>query len=220
MVTISSIIFVVKNLRGPEIKDKRILEVGSYNSRTNIGTYIDSLRPKSYIGTDINDGPDVNVVCSAESLLEKFNKRSFDTVISIEVLEHVIDWRKVISNIKNLCKPDGIILITTRSYGFEYHLSPRDYWRYEINDMKYIFSDFEILEIEKDRDAPGVFLKAKKPQKFIEKDLSGYKLYNIVANKRMGGVKGRPSLHFYYFFLRAELKRIVLNAGKALFSMI
>ena len=95
MVTISSIIFIVKNLRDPEIKDKVVLEIGSYNSRTNIGTYIDSLKPKSYIGTDINDGPDVNLVCSAESLLEKFNKKSFNTVISIEVLEHVIDWRKV-----------------------------------------------------------------------------------------------------------------------------
>ena len=220
MVTISSIIFIVKNLREPEIKDKRILEIGSYNSRTNIGTYIDSLRPKIYIGTDINKGPDVNVVCDAESLLKKFKKKSFDTVISIEVLEHVVDWRKAISNIKNLCRPEGIVLITTRSYGFEYHLSPRDYWRYEINDMKHIFLDFEILEIEKDRDAPGVFLKARKHKKFIENDLSDYKLYNIVANKRISSIKSRPSLHFYYFFLKAKLKIIALNAGKTLFSNI
>lgn len=220
MVTISSIIFIVKNLREPEIKDKRILEIGSYNSRTNIGTYIDSLKPKSYIGTDIHKGPDVNVVCAAESLLKKFNKKSFDTIISIEVLEHVSDWRKVVSNIKNLCKPEGTILITTRSYGFEYHLSPRDFWRYEVNDMKSIFSDFKILEIENDKDAPGVFLKAKRPKRFIENDLSNYKLYNLVANKRISSVKSRPSIHFYYFFLKAKLKRIVLNAGKALFSKI
>jgi hypothetical protein len=46
--------------------------------------------------------------------------------------------------------------------------------------MSNIFSDCTIEKLEKDQQAPGVFIKALKPDNFIEKNLSGYKLYNIV----------------------------------------
>lgn len=220
MVTISGVIFAAKNLGAKEITGKHVLEVGSFNSRTNIGTYIDFLKPSEYIGTDIHKGPDVNLICSAEDLQKKFGKNKFDVVLSIEVLEHVRDWRKAISSLKNVCKPNGVILITTRSFGFEYHPSPLDFWRYEINDMKKIFSDCEIVEIVNDVDAPGVFIKVRKPVKFVEVDLSDYALYNIVANKRIKGIKAHAGLHFYYVFCRAKIKRAIIWIGSNIFSHI
>jgi len=35
-------------------------------------------------------------------------------------------------------------------------------WRYEIDDMARIFSDFEVVSLKNDHEVPGVFLKAKK----------------------------------------------------------
>jgi len=40
-------------------------------------------------------------------------KKKFDLIIMMEVLEHLDDWKKNISNIKKYLKPKGIIIIST-----------------------------------------------------------------------------------------------------------
>ena len=101
-----------------------------------------------------------------------------------ELLEHVKDWRKTISNFKNVVKPGGIILLTTRSIGFQYHAFPFDFWRYQIEDFQNIFSDCILQSIAKDPEI-GIFAKIIKPENFVEKDLSDYELYSIVTKKRI-----------------------------------
>jgi hypothetical protein len=75
------------------------------------------------------------------------------------------------------------IYITTRSKGFPYHGYPWDFWRYEIEDMKKIFSDFEIIKLIKDHEAPGIFLKAKKTSNALI-DLSNIALYSMILGRR------------------------------------
>jgi SAM-dependent methyltransferase len=185
MCTISVLTYGVKVLSKEEVRGKRVIEVGSYEVNGSLRTLIELWKPVKYVGVDIKKGPGVDIVCNAENLVEKFGKESFDVVVSTELLEHVRDWRKVVSGIKNICKPGGIILITTRSHGFGYHAYPYDFWRYEIEDVKEIFSDCKTLSLEGDYSSPGVFIKLNKPNEFKEKDLSNYKLYNIVSNKRL-----------------------------------
>jgi SAM-dependent methyltransferase len=97
------------------------------------------------------------------------------------MLEHVVEWKPVITQMKRVLKPGGVILITTRSQGFPFHEWPVDTWRFEVEDMKEIFSDFEIVTVEPDPFEPGVFIKAIKPKKWVEKDLKPVKLYSIPA---------------------------------------
>jgi len=194
----SCINFGQKNLSVDEIKEKRVIDIGSYNVNGSLKKTVKALYPAEYIGVDIEEGPDVDIVCDAENLAKKFGKESFDVVISTEMLEHVRDWKKVISNIKKICKSEGIILLTTRSYGFDYHAYPYDYWRYEVKDMENIFSDCEILTINDDDEKNGVLVKVKKPENFIEKDLSNYELYSIVANKRVKDIKNQDFNTIYY----------------------
>ena len=85
---------------------------------------------------------------------------------------------------KRVCKPGGTILITTGSFGMPYHAWPYDFWRYETQNMEVMFSDCEILALEKDTGDPGVFLKARKPMDFVEVDLPEYALYSIVSGNR------------------------------------
>jgi SAM-dependent methyltransferase len=156
--------FGKENLFIDEIKGKRVIEVGSCDVNGSLKALVTLFEPIEYIGVDIEKGFNVDIVCNAQNLAKKFGKESFDVVISTEMIEHIADWKKVISNFKKICKPQGIILITTRSYGFGYHAYPCDFWRYEVEDMKNIFSDCEILKIYNDAKNKGVFLKSKSPK--------------------------------------------------------
>ncbi len=180
----SVIFFGVKNLSREDIENKRVIDVGSHNYNGNMSIVAEKMNPKEYIGVDMIPGPGVDVVCLAENLVEKFGVESFDTVISNELMEHARNWREVISNMKRVLKPGGNILLTTRGKGFKIHAYPHDYWRYDVEDMKKIFSDFDIEILIPDPQAPGVLLKAKKPHNFKENDLSAIDLFSVVTGTR------------------------------------
>jgi len=180
----SVIFFGVKNLTREDIENKRVIDVGSHNYNGNMSIVAAKMNPKEYIGVDMIPGPGVDVVCLAENLVEKFGEESFDTVISNELMEHARNWRDVISNMKRILKPGGNILLTTRGKGFKIHAYPHDYWRYDVEDMKKIFSDFDIEILIPDPQAPGVLLKAKKPHNFKENDLSAIDLFSVVTGMR------------------------------------
>jgi SAM-dependent methyltransferase len=154
---------------------------------------------QEYVGTDILEGPGVDVVCNGESLLDRFGEKSFDIVVATEVLEHVRNWRQVISNMKRLCKPDGFVLITTRSIGFPYHAYPHDFWRYEPDDIRDIFSDCDIRKLEKESTGLGVYAKVRKPQTFVERDLLPIKLHSIVVNRRVEDITTEDFHNFYHW---------------------
>lgn len=181
----SCILFGTKNLSEYEIKGKRVIEVGSQNVNGSLRHHIENLGCSEYIGVDIQKGVGVDIVCNAEDIVDIFGKESFDIVISTELLEHVENWKKVVGNIKNICKRGGTILLTTRSYGFPHHEYPYDHWRYEIEDIKNIFSDCTIEILEKDSEMPGVFTKIRKEYNFVERDLSEYELFEINTNRRI-----------------------------------
>ncbi len=179
------ILFGAMNLTKEEVEGKDVLEVGACNVNGSLRPLIESWGPAKYVGVDIVQGIGVDEICSADEILDKYGKVSFDIIISTEMLEHVKDWRKVVSNFKNVCKRNGIILVTTRTKEAEYHAWPYDFWRYDIEDMTKIFSDFNIEKLEYDKFSPGIFLKARKPVDFIENDLSPIALYSIITESRV-----------------------------------
>lgn len=50
--------------------------------------------------------------------------------------------------------------------------------------MKNIFSDFEIISLKKDHQAPGVFLKCKKSHNWKPVNLKKLSLYSMVLGGR------------------------------------
>jgi SAM-dependent methyltransferase len=169
-----------------QVEGKKVIEVGSLDVNGSLRSIIEMLNPSEYVGVDITEGRGVDIICDAEDIIEHFGRERFDFVVSTELIEHVKNWQKVVSNIKNICMPEGTIIVTTRSYGFPYHGYPYDFWRYEIADMAKIFADCTIEILEPDESEPGVFMRAKKPKGFLERDLSSYELYSIKppANKQ------------------------------------
>jgi SAM-dependent methyltransferase len=176
--------FIIDNLNDFTITGKDIIEVGSYNVNGSVSFKIKERNPRRYLGVDISNGPCVDQICDVGNLISTFGKNSFDCVITTEMLEHVEDWRAAIRNLKGICKPNGHIFITTRSFGFPLHGYPKDYWRFEVSDMQNIFSDSEIISVQKDTNDIGVFVHAIKKEN-VETDLNDIQLYNMIHLKRI-----------------------------------
>lgn len=181
--------FGIKNLGDADIKGKRVLEVGSCDVNGSLRAGVIEHGPSEYIGIDIAFGPGVDAVCSSDDILKKFGEESFDVVLSTCALEHIANWKLAISNMKRACRHGGIILLIVPSE-WPWHNYPYDFWRYSHEDIKVIFSDFEILVIEEAQSFHGparignlVYVKMRKPaiDTYAERDISSYKLFNITT---------------------------------------
>ncbi len=190
-------------LTGADVTGKRVIEIGAVDINGSLRPDVEALGPSEYLGIDIAEGPGVDEVCNVYDLVERYGPESFDVAISSEMIEHVHDWRKAISQIKEILRPGGVLVMTTRSIGFPYHDYPFDYWRYELDDMRAIFSDMTIEALEPDTDDPGVLVKARKPEGFVENDLSEHALYSMIINDRSKSIE----------FSRSDYLRLALKTN-------
>ena len=197
--------FAMANLTSAQVKGKFVLEVGSLNVNGSVRKFVETLEPGKYIGVDIVGGPGVDLVCRADELLQRFEESSVDLLVSTEMLEHVRDWRRVVTNFKHVLRPGGSLLLTTRSYGFGYHGFPYDFWRFELSDLRKIFADFTIENLEPDPLSPGVFLKARKSGDFIEQN-SDVCLFSIISNRRVFEIS---KYDFYMFQARYHVQHLI-----------
>jgi SAM-dependent methyltransferase len=204
----SGIMYVQSCLTEEDVRGKVVLEAGSLDVNGSVRSYVMGLCPRNYTGIDLVEGPGVDEICNAEKIVTRFGHESFDLIITVEMLEHVRNWRSVVSALKNAIRPNGILLITARSRGFDYHAYPHDFWRYSARDMKNILSDMIIESIQKDPEAPGIFVKARKPPSWAENDLTSYKLHSVVKFQRALAVTDFDLWRFdiYWKFRNSLLK--------------
>lgn len=130
-------------------KRPTILEVGSLNVNGSPRDVCRDLPYASYYGVDLVAGPGVDEIVDVVDLPTKLQQR-FDVVISTEMLEHVHDWKKALYALIEMVKENGVLVLTTRSPGFEYHPFPEDNWRFRADDFCGIFAldiGFEPFEL-------------------------------------------------------------------------
>jgi SAM-dependent methyltransferase len=166
--------------------------------------HVEALGPALYVGVDIEDGYGVDEICRAEDLRSRYGDDAFDVVISTELLEHVRDWQVVVHNLKHVLKRGGSMLLTTRSFGFPHHGWPHDFWRFEVDDMRAVFADMDIVAIECDPGDPGVLLKALKPQAFREL-VPTIDMYSVILGRRASSVS---TLQWKAYVVTLPLQRL------------
>lgn len=90
----------------------------------------------SYTTMDIEAFPGIDVV--GDALRPPFPDASFDSIISMHVLEHVKEPWVMIEQIKRMLRPGGIAIICA-PFMYPYHADPHDYFRFSEEGIRHLF---------------------------------------------------------------------------------
>lgn len=91
----------------PEYFDK--VKVVDFGSKDYNGSLKEMFTNETYIGVDISEGKNVDVVSKAH----EFKPQSrFDIAVSGEMLEHDEYWRQSLQNMYDLLLPNGLLVIS------------------------------------------------------------------------------------------------------------
>jgi hypothetical protein len=130
-----------------KIQPLKVLEIGSRNRSGNIRR---SLLGEcvEYVGMDIIQGENVDIVGDAHDLSSIFPPNSFDAIFSMSVFEHLLMPWKVALELNKLLKPGGYAMITTH-HTFPLHEMPWDFWRFSDQSWHSLFNSatgFRVIE--------------------------------------------------------------------------
>ena len=201
-----------------------VLDVGSYDVG---GSIKDNFIKNDYVGVDLVEGPNVDIVLDG-SQLEKLNKR-YDIVISCECFEHAENWQAIFLSMYKVCKENGFVIFTCASRGRTEHGTSRTtnsdspgtndtYYRNVFKsefqksfNLKSLFNKFELLYNIKSSDLYFIGLKGnnypinfddiKKQVKLIKNKNRRVKLMRIILSYILSDKKYQN-----FTFLRRAIK--------------
>lgn len=93
-----------------------------------------------YIGLDFMEGEGVDKICDVREL--PFEDGAIDTVIAMNLFEHVEESWLAFDEIKRVISKDGVVIIGT-PFSYEIHGCPEDFYRYTPDFYLKVFKDFE-----------------------------------------------------------------------------
>ena len=152
----------IKKFAG-NIKNKKILEIGSGKSYK--GKYIYSAKPffdssNVFIQSDIIKYYGHKVIDATKISY----KHEFDIILCANVLEHVFDFHKAITNLYTALKTEGVLIIFVPVF-YPLHDEPHDYWRFTEYSLKELLKKFKEIHIKHSglRSYPfGYYVEARK----------------------------------------------------------
>lgn len=128
------------------IKNKKILELGSGKK----------LRGKEYYSAkrffdESNEFTQTDVVKEFGYKILDVTKMNYinkyDIIICMNVLEHVYDFNKAVSNIHKALRKKGTAVIFVPVF-YPLHDEPGDYWRFTEHSLRKMLKDFSKIEIK------------------------------------------------------------------------
>jgi SAM-dependent methyltransferase len=118
----------------------RILELGTKRSIPDRSTKHDVWIPNAeeYLGTDIEDGIDVDLVADVHRLTEVVGENQFDVIISCSTFEHFKYPHLAAHQIMKALKIGGVLFIQTHQ-SFPVHAYPYDCFRFSREALAGLF---------------------------------------------------------------------------------
>ena len=109
----------VKNHYPDMFNKKKVVDFGSLDIN---GANKEHFTNCEYIGVDIGKGKNVDVISKCHEL--ECEPECFDVVITTEMLEHDMYWKKSLEKMVNILKPKGLLIITCATTGRAPHGVP------------------------------------------------------------------------------------------------
>ena len=123
-------------LAGAGITGGRVLEIGA-RKNPRLGLFGDE--PWQYSIMDIaSHTQGLDTIIGDITSCPELDDRSFDVIISVDVLEHVNRPWLAASEISRLLRPGGISYTSTL-FAWRYHPVPIDYWRFSPACLEFLF---------------------------------------------------------------------------------
>jgi SAM-dependent methyltransferase len=132
----------------PEVKEfvrslglaGKCLDVGAFNVNGCVRDLF-----TDYIGLDMREGPNVDVVAQANAL--PFPDAFFDVVTCLEMLEHDRDPFGSVREMRRVMRPGGALVLTVPNIGFPRHDYPSDYWRMTGDGLRVLLEGMERVDV-------------------------------------------------------------------------
>ena len=118
----------------------RVLELGTKRSNPQQSTMHKDWIPNAgeYLGTDIEEGLDVDIVADAHRLTDIVGENQFDIIVSCSTFEHFKYPYLVAHELMKALKVGGLLFIQTHQT-FPLHAYPYDYFRFSREALKSLF---------------------------------------------------------------------------------
>ena len=116
-----------------------VLDVGAKGS-----PYAARIPATRYLTLDVDRRSHPDICCDIHEL--DWPGESFDTVVALEVLEHLHDPQRAVDRVRHVLRPGGTCIASTRFF-YRYHPDPKDYYRFTWDSLEQLFRAFAHVEI-------------------------------------------------------------------------
>ena len=121
---------------------KALRELGADKVIINLGSGVNVVREDA-VNIDFYPFENVDIVADATRL--PLAQNSVDGIVCESLLEHVKDPAGVVSEIKRVLKPGGLVYVTV-PFIAGFHSSPNDYYRWTKQGLREMMADFQEKE--------------------------------------------------------------------------
>ena len=119
--------------------EKRTLDIGSGGSLYGYERFF-----PNRVTVDIDPARNPEIIGDIHAL--PFTDGEFDMVLCIEVLEHVLNPRKAMEEMRRVLKKGGTLILTTR-FVYPIHDAPNDYWRFTKYGLQELVREWKMIEL-------------------------------------------------------------------------
>lgn len=126
---------------------ERVLDVGAGGS--GYGRFF-----PNRVTVDIDPRRNPDIVADAHHL--PFKDGEFGYVLCTEALEHLHSPHVAIAEMHRILQKNGLLILTTR-FLFPIHDAPNDYFRFTKYGLRYLFKDWDILELREEVSSKDTF---------------------------------------------------------------